>query len=320
MLETEKQLIQERRFTEAEAQLNQIVLEYPSHSDAWQLLGSALAQQNKLPEAITAFERAVLLVPNESRAHFNLGVALQMAGRTDEARESLQKTLVLDPGNQGAQQRLQTLVASLEGVVLPPASLNQMATVAQSASVPEPPPSLSALSALSSLASVPPRESLPPAPPSYDMPPPQTYLPPPVAPSPGYGVAQRAPLNNVNNVNRVNPDEIPAGKMALGVVVGMIFGGIGVALWWVIMITLRIGFASLACMGVGWAIGMGMRLGCGGGGSKPAVAAAIVAVLMILPTVIIFFLLETSNILLLVFGVLGLVWGTQRAYNAALPV
>jgi hypothetical protein len=123
MFEQEKQFLNERRFVETESLLRDYLAQNPEQlaqslhqseqSEAWQLLGSALAQQNRVNEAIPAFERAIALSPDDARAHFNLGVALQMSGRAEEARQSFERTLTLSPGHTGATQRLSELTVPI---------------------------------------------------------------------------------------------------------------------------------------------------------------------------------------------------------------
>ena len=152
--------MKEGRFPEAAAALADAVAQDSEDVGAWRLLGGALSALEDTSGAVAAFQRTVELDPSQPKNHYNLGLALQASGDQAGARRHFSHALTLDTSYEQAAQRLRELET------LPP-----QFTPPRSATTPPLPPQL-----------------LPP--PTYTATN-QSYAPPPVLGSGGYGQAQR---------------------------------------------------------------------------------------------------------------------------------
>ncbi len=151
--------MKEGRFPEAAAALADAVAQDAEDMGAWRLLGGALSALEDTSGAVAAFQRTVELDPSQPKNHYNLGLALQAFGDQAGARRHFSQALTLDPSYEQAAQRLRELET------LPP-----QFTPPRSATTPPLPPQL-----------------LPP--PTYTATN-QSYAPPPVLGSGGYGYGQ----------------------------------------------------------------------------------------------------------------------------------
>ncbi len=85
-----------RQFAEAQKLYVEILTEVPEHSDALNLLGTALAQSGEPGEAIKYLQRAIDLRPDLAPFRVNLGVILQDLGEFDKAKECYEHSIKID--------------------------------------------------------------------------------------------------------------------------------------------------------------------------------------------------------------------------------
>lgn len=90
-------LYQQDRYDLAAAQLRQILLADPNHSEAHALLGLCLSEQEKFQEATGEAKQAVHLGPDIAFNHYALAAILHERNRIDEALAAGQEALRLDP-------------------------------------------------------------------------------------------------------------------------------------------------------------------------------------------------------------------------------
>jgi tetratricopeptide (TPR) repeat protein len=94
------------QFTEAAAQLEDLLPRVPKSFDVHELLGMVYAAQSQDTKAIEQLETAVRLKPDSAPARTNLAVSLTRAGRLEPAGEQLRKALALEPQNFDANHNL----------------------------------------------------------------------------------------------------------------------------------------------------------------------------------------------------------------------
>jgi len=85
-----------RQFAEAQKLYAEILTEIPEHSDALNLLGTALAQSGEPGEGIEYLQRAIDLRPDLAPFRVNLGVIFQDLGEFDKAKECYEHSIKID--------------------------------------------------------------------------------------------------------------------------------------------------------------------------------------------------------------------------------
>ncbi len=89
--------IRARRFDQARAICEQILLADPVNPDALNVLGVALAEERRLGEAIVHFENATRVSPDCADAWLNRGVVLSDLGMFNDALASFEQVIALRP-------------------------------------------------------------------------------------------------------------------------------------------------------------------------------------------------------------------------------
>ncbi len=103
VLATAEKLLEQQKYSEAEAQLLEIVKGQAGNPQAWFDLGFAQSRLGKNADAITAYRKAVELSPKWFEASLNLGVALASSGNLKEAATVLSTTVTLKPSTNDKQ-------------------------------------------------------------------------------------------------------------------------------------------------------------------------------------------------------------------------
>jgi Flp pilus assembly protein TadD len=103
----------QRRFREAAAVYQQILLLEPTHTDALNNLGVMHAEQRLLAEAIACYDRALASDPRNADAYYNKGNAFWSMERRAEAAEAYQNALHLRPDFAEAHLNLGIALAGL---------------------------------------------------------------------------------------------------------------------------------------------------------------------------------------------------------------
>ena len=99
--------IDQKKYTEAEAELKKVIEFDPKNAAAHYNLGVALYRQNKLDEAVLAYRKAIELDPKNGQAFYNnLGATLDEQNKLDEAIVAYRKAIELDPKNGKAYNNL----------------------------------------------------------------------------------------------------------------------------------------------------------------------------------------------------------------------
>jgi tetratricopeptide (TPR) repeat protein len=98
-LDRARQLVEERKFREAESELRAVVADQPDNAQAHYYLGLALLGLNREAEAEAALRRAIELKNDEAQFHLGLTRALIEQKRWDQARQSLNRARELDPNH-----------------------------------------------------------------------------------------------------------------------------------------------------------------------------------------------------------------------------
>lgn len=78
-------LLQEKKYPEAIAILEQLARDKPSEGEYWFALGLAQAANNAIPPALSALEKACAATPRPPRSCYHYGRLLQSIGRHEEA-------------------------------------------------------------------------------------------------------------------------------------------------------------------------------------------------------------------------------------------
>ena len=88
---------QQGNFSDAQALYEQILVIYPDHFDALQLLGVLFAQIKKYSQAVEFLSKALEIKPDHVKSHSNLGIALKELKRFDEALASYNQAIKIEP-------------------------------------------------------------------------------------------------------------------------------------------------------------------------------------------------------------------------------
>ena len=108
-----RDLLQEGRVDEAEAQLEKALQIEPNDAEAHSNLGNVLHKKKRLAEAIAQYQRALELQPTFAVAHHNLANVLLEQGRVDEAVAHYQRALELQPDFLAARNNLGQVLLQL---------------------------------------------------------------------------------------------------------------------------------------------------------------------------------------------------------------
>jgi predicted Zn-dependent protease len=93
-------------FTEAAAQLEELLPSVPNSFEVHELLGQVYASLSQDAKAVEQLEEAVRLKPDSGPARTNLAAALLHAGKTELAGEQFQKALALEPRDYDSNHNL----------------------------------------------------------------------------------------------------------------------------------------------------------------------------------------------------------------------
>jgi len=94
-----RKLLEEKRFSEARAELECAIMLRPRDESTLDLLGTIYYALDLRPEAATVYRSLLELHPEADVLHANLGVLEYKSGRYDDARRRLETALLLNPGN-----------------------------------------------------------------------------------------------------------------------------------------------------------------------------------------------------------------------------
>ena len=90
-------LLEDRRFSEAGARLEQARALAPNDPGIHYNLGLLFSDTGRAAEALAAYETSLHLNPNDAKVHNNRGSVLQVLGRSEEAGNSFRRALELAP-------------------------------------------------------------------------------------------------------------------------------------------------------------------------------------------------------------------------------
>jgi Tfp pilus assembly protein PilF len=120
----------QRRWAEAEMNLQQALVLKPDHARAHNNLGLVLTHTDRVEEALAHFRKA----GTEAQAHLNLAVALMLDERWDDARAQYEQALSADPSLEQAKKGLQELDMLL-AKISPPQSVPLAPTAASAPAI-----------------------------------------------------------------------------------------------------------------------------------------------------------------------------------------
>ncbi len=116
-VETGEYYCRTRNDSLASAHLRQAIRLQPSHTHAWELLGSLLLATKQWIDAKEAWRTLVQLDPKDARYHANLGTLLLQTGDTAEGKRELSEALALNPNEPSALDSMaRYLLRSGEGL------------------------------------------------------------------------------------------------------------------------------------------------------------------------------------------------------------
>ena len=92
-------LYNEKKFDEAAAAYEKILVKYPQSIYALSNLGVVRFQQQKYPEAEKALREAIRVAPSDAFSHSVLGIALVQQEKYDDAIQILSRAVALDPSD-----------------------------------------------------------------------------------------------------------------------------------------------------------------------------------------------------------------------------
>ena len=116
---------QQGNFSDAQALYEQILVIYPDHFDALQLLGVLFAQIKKYSQAVEFLSKALEIKPDHVKSHSNLGIALKELKRFDEALASYNQAIKIEPDYVDAHCNLGNILQELKRFDEALASFNQ---------------------------------------------------------------------------------------------------------------------------------------------------------------------------------------------------
>jgi len=105
-------LMQEKKFKQAIAPLQNVTSANPDMVQAWQALALSLRMSKRYPEAVAAYEKALSFKP-DPKLLFNLGLSQSRAGMKEEAVTSYREAIVMDPDFKEAHYNLGRTLMSL---------------------------------------------------------------------------------------------------------------------------------------------------------------------------------------------------------------
>jgi serine/threonine protein kinase/Tfp pilus assembly protein PilF len=106
-------LLDQRKFSQAEAAFRRAAELKPSYAGAFNNLGIALYNQRRLSEAAAAYSKAIELQPDQAGALHNLSQVLHDRNRLSEAEAVLRKAIKLDPNFTKAHNDLGIILRGL---------------------------------------------------------------------------------------------------------------------------------------------------------------------------------------------------------------
>ena len=102
-------LIFNKKFEEAQNQVNQLIKKYPKEYILFNFLGAIFAEQNNLIQAIEYYEKSIKLNSKYAEAYSNLGSLFEKSGQYEKAEENLNIALKLNPNLVAAYNNLGTV-------------------------------------------------------------------------------------------------------------------------------------------------------------------------------------------------------------------
>jgi tetratricopeptide (TPR) repeat protein len=122
-----KQLLQNKKYNQAEKTLETYLMESPNNIEGIELLGDAYGQQEKWDEAIDAYEKLVEMKPDVANYHYKYGGALGMKALKvskivavtfiGDVKEAFLKAAELDPKHINTRWALVELYMQLPGII-----------------------------------------------------------------------------------------------------------------------------------------------------------------------------------------------------------
>lgn len=109
-----QQLIEHRRFPEAERAIRIVIAEAPELSKAHILLFICLYNQERNSEALDTIKKAISLSPENPDCYYYKGLLLFRLKKTKEAEQDLRQAILLDPDNPNYYGLLSVLLLDLE--------------------------------------------------------------------------------------------------------------------------------------------------------------------------------------------------------------
>ncbi len=103
-----QELLNQKRFSEAEGILHRRILEDPRNADAYYLLGVSAYFQGKVPPTIQNLKKALEIDPKHTDAAICLSVLLNDLGKYDDAKR------VFDQANHGVVHRTEGTISSVD--------------------------------------------------------------------------------------------------------------------------------------------------------------------------------------------------------------
>lgn len=103
-----QELLNQKRFTEAENMLRRRLIEDPQNSDAYYLLGVSAYFQGQVPSTIQNLRKSLELDPKHTDAAICLSVLLNDLGKYDDAKR------VFDQANHGVVHRTEGTISSID--------------------------------------------------------------------------------------------------------------------------------------------------------------------------------------------------------------
>lgn len=109
-LQAAESLIQQGRFDEAKAKIEEELHRNPSSVEGYNLLGLLYSEQRDYTSAVDAFQHALKIAPSSTKTHNNLGNIYVAQGKADLAEKEFRTTLRIERANQEANYNLGLLL------------------------------------------------------------------------------------------------------------------------------------------------------------------------------------------------------------------
>ncbi|HET6644014.1 MAG TPA: tetratricopeptide repeat protein [Fimbriimonadales bacterium] len=119
LIESAADHVRKQEFDQAADQARHAIDQDPRSSDAYGILGIAMARTGRIDEATEAFQRAVQTAPYSARSYYNLAMHYYGMGNKADAISMCQEAIRCDGKHRGATELLKKLESETHVQIAP---------------------------------------------------------------------------------------------------------------------------------------------------------------------------------------------------------